>query len=600
MVPEIEVKEKWKTVYVFDTNVVINQAFAPHILAGNGAVVNEKTGNPLADRLTPPQPHDEGPNVVVCSSIVHGELDSLAHSERNDGVRISAREASRVIDDITTSQNRFVERDMLGVTLDNGGKFFFYEHDEELFLSKPKYNSGADDRLIFDMIQLMTKDLSTPTRYQFVSDDTNARTRCRVRCAQLLSDKPNKEMLLEFCTAPFRYERIHDPYARYPGRVVVDCDSVFLKNAMKGPLVLSAPVVPEHVYRLKLKPNQFLELRCQDLVAYSQVEQTNDGLVIRPLKYEERMQKLFDLTKYDALEKIPIPTTLTMQEVNHLLKRLSRADRKIILDLKKEAKDEETPETLALLYRQAYWRAVECGSGPLQGGESPLRGYAFNAGLRPMQQQKLAAELLFGPTPLVSLLGPGGCGKTLWATYCGFAEVAAGNYRSLKYIRPLIGLDEGIGWLPGDRGKKLAPWMAPIGNAIRRTFGVNRELWTKPETTQKMVAMEAAGILELEVPTFQAGDQWDNQYVIIDEAHLLTRKQLKLLISRAGDNCKVIVLGDPEQTGSVERPHFQVNQWNNGLAHLVDKLAGDPLYGHVTLPTQCIYRSQVAKLAERL
>ena len=84
--------------------------------------------------------------------------------------------------------------------------------------------------------------------------------------------------------------------------------------------------------------------------------------------------------------------------------------------------------------------------------------------------------------------------------------------------------------------------------------------------------------VELEALTYIRGRSIPDQFVIIDEAHNLTPHEVKTIISRAGENTKMVLTGDPNQ---IDNPYLDAS--SNGHAYAVEKLKGQPLYGHVTL-----------------
>lgn len=195
------------------------------------------------------------------------------------------------------------------------------------------------------------------------------------------------------------------------------------------------------------------------------------------------------------------------------------------------------------------------------------------------KEQRMALELLLDPTiNLVTLIGRAGTGKTFLALAAGMETVIRKEqYEKLLVSRPIIPMGRDIGYLPGTKDEKLSFWMQPIFDNLTYLMGVNHKL--KDGTVQgKVDKLLKDQIIELEALTYIRGRSIPNQFIIIDEAQNLTPHEVKTIISRAGENTKMVFTGDPNQ---IDNPYLDSS--SNGLSYAVEKLKGQKLCGHVTL-----------------
>ena len=146
-----------------------------------------------------------------------------------------------------------------------------------------------------------------------------------------------------------------------------------------------------------------------------------------------------------------------------------------------------------------------------------------------------------------------------------------------------------LGYLPGSEKEKLRPWMQPIYDNIDFLCDAKEE-----RAGEKVVeGLEAMGLLKIEALTYIRGRSIPNGIIIIDEAQNLTPLEIKTIVTRAGENTKIIFTGDPYQ---IDSPYLDAN--TNGLTYLAEKLKNEPLAGHVTLKKG--ERSPLAEVAAKL
>ena len=206
------------------------------------------------------------------------------------------------------------------------------------------------------------------------------------------------------------------------------------------------------------------------------------------------------------------------------------------------------------------------------------------------KEQSFAIDLLLDPNvPIVSLIGAAGCGKTLLAVAAGLEQVLDEGsyepiYNKLVVSRPIMPMGRDIGFLPGTMEEKMAPWLAPVQDNLKFLMGNDK------------VALEMyaeRGIIEIEALTYIRGRSIANAFIIIDEAQNLSVHELKTIITRVGENTKIVLTGDIEQIDTV-----YLDATSNGLSYAVEKFKEHDLAGHISL--QKGERSKVATLAAKV
>jgi PhoH-like ATPase len=214
-------------------------------------------------------------------------------------------------------------------------------------------------------------------------------------------------------------------------------------------------------------------------------------------------------------------------------------------------------------------------------------------GIRPRnKEQHFALDLLLNDDiKLVTLVGKAGTGKTLLAIAAGLQKVVEESvYHKLLVSRPIFPLGRDIGFLPGDIEEKLNPWMQPIYDNVELLLGFSKAEKKEGRTYHELMDL---GYIQIEPLTYIRGRSIPNQIMIIDEAQNLTPHEVKTIITRVGDNTKIILTGDPYQ---IDNPY--VDATNNGLTTVVERFKGEPVAGHVTLSKG--ERSPLAELAANI
>lgn len=190
---------------------------------------------------------------------------------------------------------------------------------------------------------------------------------------------------------------------------------------------------------------------------------------------------------------------------------------------------------------------------------------------------------------LVAVQGVAGTGKTLLALAAALEQ--SKSYQQIILARPIIPLsNKDIGFLPGDANDKISPYMEPLWDNlkfIKAQFGENEKKF------KHIIEMEQSGKIIITPLAFIRGRSFSNILFIIDEAQNLTPHEIKTIITRAGENTKIVFTGDVHQ---IDTPYLDEN--SNGLAYLIDRLKGRDLFAHIKLEKG--ERSELANLANEL
>ena len=217
-----------------------------------------------------------------------------------------------------------------------------------------------------------------------------------------------------------------------------------------------------------------------------------------------------------------------------------------------------------------------------------VKDYSKSWGVVPRnKEQTFAYDLLFDDdVPLVSLIGRAGSGKTLMAIAAGLEQTVGFSERKYKKIvvsRPVQPMGKDIGFLPGTMEEKMLPWLMPIHDNLEFILGNKHQIKSYFEKGQ----------IEVEAITYIRGRSISNAFIIIDEAQNLTAHEVKTIITRVGENTKIILTGDIEQIDNI-----YTNETSNGLTYAIEKFKHADLAGHITFRKG--ERSKIATLASKV
>jgi phosphate starvation-inducible PhoH-like protein len=155
---------------------------------------------------------------------------------------------------------------------------------------------------------------------------------------------------------------------------------------------------------------------------------------------------------------------------------------------------------------------------------------------------------------IVFAVGPAGTGKTLLAVLNGIKLLQEGVIDKIIVTRPAVSVDEDIGFLPGTLNEKMAPWTRPIFDVLGEYY-----------QTKEIAAMLEDGIIEISPLAYMRGRTFKNAYIIADEMQNATQNQMKMLLTRLGENSNMVVTGDLAQADRLK---------DNGLIDFIGKIEG--------------------------
>jgi PhoH-like ATPase len=227
------------------------------------------------------------------------------------------------------------------------------------------------------------------------------------------------------------------------------------------------------------------------------------------------------------------------------------------------------------------------------GGLIALRGPEGGLwGIRPRNKEQYYAidSLLDERLSLVALMGKAGTGKTLLALAAAMHLTFKKKlYRGILVCRPIVPVGRDLGYLPGDVGQKLAPWMKPITDTLELLLDVGGPVKGHLDCAGLM----RAGLIEIQPLTYIRGRNIAKRLVVIDEAQNLTPLEIKTVITRVGEAAKIVLTGDPWQ---IDNPYVDRN--SNGFTYLINRFSREAIAAHVELRKG--ERSPLAELAANL
>jgi phosphate starvation-inducible PhoH-like protein len=176
--------------------------------------------------------------------------------------------------------------------------------------------------------------------------------------------------------------------------------------------------------------------------------------------------------------------------------------------------------------------------------------FIYNA--RTKNQENYVEYLNDDDLKLIIAVGPAGTGKTLFACLKAISQFKSGEINKLIITRPVVTVEEDIGFLPGNIVKKMDPWTRPI-------FDLFLEFFSKSELDNYI----NSNIIEISPLAFMRGRTFKNSFIIADEMQNSSPNQMKMLTTRIGINSKMVITGDLKQSDIKEE---------NGLYDLINKI----------------------------
>jgi len=213
-------------------------------------------------------------------------------------------------------------------------------------------------------------------------------------------------------------------------------------------------------------------------------------------------------------------------------------------------------------------------------------------GIKPRNKEQYYAidALLDERVNLVALMGKAGTGKTLLALAAAMHLAFKRKlYRGVLVCRPVVPVGRDMGYLPGDIGQKLEPWMKPVADTIDYLLDAGGAIRGHADAASLM----RSELIEVQPLAYIRGRSIAKRFVLIDEAQNLTPLEVKTVITRMGSAAKVVLTGDPWQ---IDNPYVDRN--SNGFTYLINRFHNEPLAAHVMLRKG--ERSPLAELAANL
>ncbi len=212
-------------------------------------------------------------------------------------------------------------------------------------------------------------------------------------------------------------------------------------------------------------------------------------------------------------------------------------------------------------------------------------------GIKPRNaEQTFAIHAILNPEiKLITISGVAGTGKTLLALAGAIEQ--KNKYKQIYLARPIVPLsNKEIGFLPGDANEKVNPYMAPLWDNLNF---IKNQYKSTEKKYQAIQEMQNDGQIVVTPLAFIRGRSLSDVFFIVDEAQNLTPHEVKTIITRAGQNTKIVFTGDINQ---IDTPYL--DEQSNGLSYIIDRLKGQDLYAHITLTKG--ERSELANLANEL
>lgn len=197
-------------------------------------------------------------------------------------------------------------------------------------------------------------------------------------------------------------------------------------------------------------------------------------------------------------------------------------------------------------------------------------------------EQNMAMNLLMdADLDLVAMLGLAGSGKTLLALACGLHQTLdMGLYEKILVTRATVPMGQDIGFLPGTEREKLEPWMGAITDNLSILLG---------DEAQNIGDVLGQHRIEIAALSFARGRTFTKTWLIVDEAQNLTPHQMKTIVTRMGEDSKILLLGNNAQ---IDTPYLTAH--TNGLTQATMAFAGWEHAGHIALKA-----SERSRLASR-
>lgn len=182
---------------------------------------------------------------------------------------------------------------------------------------------------------------------------------------------------------------------------------------------------------------------------------------------------------------------------------------------------------------------------------------------RNKNQEIYLAKLQDTRKNILFAVGPAGTGKTLLAVQSGVKLFQEGKVNKIIITRPAVSVDEDLGFLPGTLNEKMAPWTKPIFDVLGEYY---------PQKNIENMLYES--VIEISPLAYMRGRTFKNAFIIADEMQNATQNQMKMLLTRLGENSKMVVTGDLAQADRIS---------DNGLVNFIDLIKRQDDLHHIDI-----------------
>ena len=240
---------------------------------------------------------------------------------------------------------------------------------------------------------------------------------------------------------------------------------------------------------------------------------------------------------------------MSVSSQNHLggVKKRGRKQKKVV---EKELLQEYNSETPNLKDQKKMYENMQY----LSQREKDLFEQKF-ARPKTKSQEIYASTLRSKTKKIIIATGPAGTGKTMFATEYGVRNFLLGKCDKLIFTRPSVSVDEDLGYLPGTLEEKMAPWVRPIYDILYQ--------FIHPKEVSELIEEK---VIEIAPLGYMRGRTFKNSWIVADEMQNSTVSQMKMLLTRLGENSRLVITGDLEQCDNIKE--------QNGLDDFLDKFRG--------------------------
>jgi phosphate starvation-inducible PhoH-like protein len=202
-----------------------------------------------------------------------------------------------------------------------------------------------------------------------------------------------------------------------------------------------------------------------------------------------------------------------------------------------------------------------------------------------LRQEEYVRNLKNGDKKIMFATGPAGTGKTMLACNYGLYYLLTGQYEKMIFTRPLIAVDEEIGFLPGTMEEKMAPWVRPMMDVLGQMI-----------TQKEIQLLMEEKVIEIVPLGFMRGRTFTNTWIVADEMQNSTINQMKMLTTRLGKGSRMIVTGDLEQCDlPLTRQGTQIENGLNDFLKRMHVKGCPPRIGEYTFEIEDVQREEVVK-----